>query len=115
MIIDYAPTKDCKRLAETYGEVCIQCNDCERFEKEPFIQSDISIITQRNDGYPGLWRYPHEFGGYYKSKDEEMPYECWYRSDKLIKDKTTLAEVVPGCWYPERLPYLRWWIEGRKY
>ena len=31
MFIDFAPVKNCKSPAETYGETCIQCNKCGRF------------------------------------------------------------------------------------
>ena len=30
--IDYPPTKDCKN-PDTYGEICVKCNDCGRFDK----------------------------------------------------------------------------------
>lgn len=32
--IDYAPVRDCPMAEFTYGEVCIKCNVCGRFEDE---------------------------------------------------------------------------------
>ena len=32
--VSYAVTDDCKNLAESYGEICVQCNKCGRFDKE---------------------------------------------------------------------------------
>ena len=29
--IDYAPIKDCKQGKWTFGEICVQCNKCGRF------------------------------------------------------------------------------------
>lgn len=31
IFIDYAPTEDCEN-EETYGEICVQCNQCGRFD-----------------------------------------------------------------------------------
>lgn len=33
VIIDYAPTKDCNN-PNTYGEICVKCNKCGRFENK---------------------------------------------------------------------------------
>ena len=30
--VDYAPIEDCQN-EDTYGEVCVQCNKCGRFDK----------------------------------------------------------------------------------
>jgi hypothetical protein len=35
--IDYTPILDCKSLEETYGEICIKCNKCGRFDIKCFI------------------------------------------------------------------------------
>lgn len=32
--ISYAVTDDCKNLEESYGEICVRCNKCGRFDKE---------------------------------------------------------------------------------
>lgn len=32
--IDLAATNICKNRAESYGEVCVRCNECGRFNKE---------------------------------------------------------------------------------
>ncbi|HUW46157.1 MAG TPA: hypothetical protein VMW50_10240 [Dehalococcoidia bacterium] len=32
--IDYAPMPNCKNLAETYGEICVKCNKCHRFNPD---------------------------------------------------------------------------------
>lgn len=29
---DTAPLKDCKNTAESYGEICVKCNKCGRFD-----------------------------------------------------------------------------------
>ena len=29
----YRPVKDCKRMNETFGEICLECNDCKRWRK----------------------------------------------------------------------------------
>lgn len=31
-IIDYSCRDDCKNLEESYGEICVQCNRCGRFD-----------------------------------------------------------------------------------
>lgn len=107
--------KDCKHPIETYGEICLGCNDCGRFNRPPFVRTDIKIITQRNDGVPDIWRYPKEIGGYFEDNERRKPIKCWYSDNNLIKNGTTLSEVINEHWYPERLPYLRWWIECKKY
>lgn len=111
------PIKECKHPELTYGEICVQCNECGRFDRFPFVQSDIKIVIQSHEGYPPLWKYPREFGGYYKAKGyhRKKGFECWYRDDKVMVNGTTLEDFLPSYWYPERLPYLRWWIEGRNY
>ncbi len=32
--ISIAVRDDCKNLAESYGEICVLCNKCGRFDKE---------------------------------------------------------------------------------
>jgi hypothetical protein len=32
--ISYGVTDDCKNLEESYGEICVQCNKCGRFDEE---------------------------------------------------------------------------------
>ncbi|MCE5328727.1 hypothetical protein LLG07_00075 [bacterium] len=31
--IDYRPLPECKNL-DTYGEICVKCNECKRFDME---------------------------------------------------------------------------------
>ena len=38
LFIDYAPVAHCKRPQETYGEICVQCNDCGRFNEKPTME-----------------------------------------------------------------------------
>ena len=33
-MIDYGVTDDCQNLEESYGEICVKCNKCGRFDKE---------------------------------------------------------------------------------
>jgi hypothetical protein len=35
--IDFAPVKNCKSPKETYGEICVQCNKCGRFNQKCLI------------------------------------------------------------------------------
>jgi hypothetical protein len=32
--ISYGVTDDCKNLEESYGEICVKCNKCGRFDEE---------------------------------------------------------------------------------
>ena len=32
--IDYAALDNCKNIEESYGEICVQCNKCGRFDKK---------------------------------------------------------------------------------
>jgi hypothetical protein len=32
--ICYGVTDDCKNLEESYGEICVQCNKCGRFDED---------------------------------------------------------------------------------
>lgn len=32
--MSYGVTDDCKNLEESYGEICVKCNKCGRFDKE---------------------------------------------------------------------------------
>ena len=32
MHLDFTPLPECRRPEDTYGEVCIKCNECGRFE-----------------------------------------------------------------------------------
>jgi ssDNA-binding Zn-finger/Zn-ribbon topoisomerase 1 len=34
VIIDYAPTKKCKHPEWTYGEICVKCGECGRFNTQ---------------------------------------------------------------------------------
>ena len=34
MVIDYAPVKDCKHPEWTYGEICVKCGECGRYDKD---------------------------------------------------------------------------------
>ena len=117
MIIDYAPIPECLHPDQTYGEICVQCGECGRFDSFPFVRTDIKVVTQGNDAIPPFWRYPREFGGHYERDKRESgkPFKCWYRSDKKMENGTTLEDIIPDSWYPKRLPYLRWWIEGKNY
>jgi len=117
MHIDYAPIEDCKHPELTYGMICVKCDECGRFSTNRPHQSEIRVITQHYESIPPLWQYPREFGGHFVKKDDSgnSKWECWFRSDKLIKNGTTLEDIVSPYWYPDRLPYLRWWIEGRNY
>lgn len=33
LFIDNAVSKNCKNLSESYGEICVKCNKCGRFDK----------------------------------------------------------------------------------
>jgi len=109
-MIDIAPAKDCKHPELTYGEICVQCNECGRFDKPPFVTYDFKIIEQGHDGFPPLWRKPRELGGHFESQDGKT--KCWYRSDQKIKDGNTIEDIIPDAWYPKGLNHVRWWIEG---
>ena len=106
--------EDCKHPELTYGHLCVKCNECGRFDyggdRNP-VQSDIRVVTQRHEGIPPLWRYPNEYGGYFDHSKKQ----CWYRNTDKIKAGTTLEDIIGYWWWPDRLPYLRWWIEGRNY
>lgn len=40
---DFAVVKDCKNLEDSYGEICVKCNKCGRFdEKERDVQNGCS-------------------------------------------------------------------------
>lgn len=32
--VSHGVSKDCKNKEESYGEVCVQCNKCGRFDKD---------------------------------------------------------------------------------
>jgi hypothetical protein len=32
--ISYGVTDDCKNLEESYGEICVKCNKCGRFDED---------------------------------------------------------------------------------
>ena len=32
--VSYGVTDDCKNLEESYGEICVRCNKCGRFDEE---------------------------------------------------------------------------------
>lgn len=32
--VSYGVTDDCKNLKESYGEICVRCNKCGRFDKD---------------------------------------------------------------------------------
>jgi hypothetical protein len=34
MFIDYPVIENCKNLESSYGEICVHCNKCGRFNKE---------------------------------------------------------------------------------
>lgn len=41
LFIDYAPVKNCKSPMETYGEICIKCNKCGRFNGKCLVCSKV--------------------------------------------------------------------------
>lgn len=57
--IDFAPIDDCKHPEWTYGEICVKCNECKRFDKPhdfqpvkgvPYRCCAICGIVERRDG-----------------------------------------------------------------
>jgi len=32
--ITYSTTEDCKNMGESYGEICVHCNKCGRWEEQ---------------------------------------------------------------------------------
>ena len=117
--IDYSPVKDCKHPEWTYNQICVKCGECGRFEKggdrNP-VRSDIKLITQSNAGIPPDYGYPREEGGYFEPTHYNTPIPTWYRRTEKIVKGTTLEDIIPAVWYPERkVSHLRWWIEGRNY
>ena len=115
MFIDFAPVKDCKSQSETYGEICIRCNKCGRFDEGGVnnpIRSDIKIISQFNPTIPPFWEYPKQHGYFYKSKwvaERQSKSSTFEREGNLI-------DILPPAWKAkDRLEYHRWWIEGRNY
>lgn len=34
VLIDYGVTDNCQNLEESYGEICVKCNKCGRFDTE---------------------------------------------------------------------------------
>lgn len=32
--VDYSPVENCQSLELTYGEICVKCNKCGRFDKK---------------------------------------------------------------------------------
>ena len=43
--ITYSTTEDCKNMGESYGEICVHCNKCGRWEEQ-----DKSDDTEGQDG-----------------------------------------------------------------
>ena len=52
IFIDYSVTEDCKNLEQSYGEICIQCNKCGRFDKnkDEEVQKKIDAIFKEEFG-----------------------------------------------------------------
>ncbi len=43
LFVDYAPIDDCEN-SDTFGEICVQCNRCERFyPNKPVISTQAAI------------------------------------------------------------------------
>ena len=104
---DYPPVAECKHPNETYGEICIQCNDCGRFDKRHHVE--IRLITQAHSGIPPLWDYPEKKVSFFNNQ--------WHwgrkRRNPTSSHSGTLTDVLPPSWFPGRLDHVRWWIEGR--
>ena len=108
MHIDFAPIEDCKRPELTYGELCIKCNECGRFDyggvSNP-VRSEICLMSQFNPGIPPFWEYPGKTASFLNGK--------WSRCDKCDWQEG-LLHTIPECWI-NRLDHVRWWIESKNY
>lgn len=50
LFIDYAVSKNCKNLSESYGEICVKCNKCGRFDKHiGKAESEVKPNDKRTD------------------------------------------------------------------
>ena len=63
--IDIGTVNDCKNLSESYGEICVKCNKCGRFDQEKQIEEMAEVlenakieahatIGSMNNGF-GVW------------------------------------------------------------
>ena len=61
IIIDYAPIKHCKHPEWTYGEICVKCGECGRFNTQficvncDFINKNKPIQELRDWGIIEFW------------------------------------------------------------
>ena len=113
MYIDYAPTKDCLHPDLTFGEICVQCNDCERFTKA-LQRFDVTLYIQSYDGVTGLWSDPTPHATYCDG--------IWMTCRGYGKRRTfpeerskNITDVMPAIWINRGLDYVRMWIEGRRW
>lgn len=45
--IDYSVTDNCLNLSDSYGEICVKCNCCGRFDKATQYQAQINVYTRQ--------------------------------------------------------------------
>ena len=50
-MIDIVPIKGCKNLVESYGEICVKCNKCGRFDNYCCDCKKLSIDPATGDPY----------------------------------------------------------------
>ncbi len=108
--VDFAPVEECKHPDWTYGEICVKCGDCGRFEKGGVsnpVRSEVQLISQGYSSSPPLWGYPRERAIYHEGK--------WWEKTKKFSEAGKLEDAMPHCWHNRELPYVRWWLEGKNY
>ncbi len=104
-MIDYAPIADCKHPELTYGQVCIKCDECGRFQEKPdFV---VTIQSQYHPGIPGFWYSPHTVATFCGDR--------WIGQHRVLPKNCQIENAIPTIWEKRELPYVRWWIEGKSY
>lgn len=75
--VDYEPVKGCQMGHLTYGEICVKCNVCGRFEGMPI--PDIEDVREQMDG--GGMEFSEDEGWGY---DEDVMQMHYYQRNRLV-------------------------------
>ena len=61
--IDFSISDDCQNIIESYGEICVKCNCCGRFDEKTKYESRVKTYKRQlkeNNSFDGWWEGAEE-------------------------------------------------------
>jgi len=90
MFVDYGIINKCKNLYESYGEICVHCNACGRFDKSTKTESEINVLNRvledTNNPNPEIWFDDEELRKLQETNRQKQIKYLRKRISKLYKE-----------------------------